>query len=337
MRSRARIASSAARPSLRHDEARQIGVLDAVAQVLEAQRRDGLVGAPERRIEQHVLAVLSEAPVRVDVPVAHHAVGIQRPVQAFERVPETEHARVGRRLRGRVARGTEARLGVVGEAPDRGSPPARRADGALQLALRRDVRLLLDGRGEGAVVAAREHGPDVHVVAALIVPQVAVVLSVRTDREAARALPPRNRHAARRDAPRRRTGREIGHSGRVRSAGLRRGELAAVDRTGLVPAPHERAIEPAVLAPERQHAIRQVGGPGRRGAGCLARARRSRSLRAERQPHRAERIPALGGHARRRGLRPPGTLGIAVGPRRPGAPIARGSGGSRRERRRGDP
>ena len=64
MRSRARIASSAARPSLGHDEARQIGVLDAVAQVLEAERRDGLVGAPERRIEQHVLAVLSEAPVR---------------------------------------------------------------------------------------------------------------------------------------------------------------------------------------------------------------------------------------------------------------------------------
>ena len=142
------------------------------------------------------------------------------------------------------------------------------------------------------------------------------------DREAAGALPPRNRHAARRDAARRRAGREIGHAGRVRSAGLRRGELAAVDGTGLVPAPHERAIEPAVLPPERQHADRRDTRSSSPGARADWPVREDgASLGAERQPHRREGIGGLGGHARGRGLRPARPVLVAIGPRRAGPPI----------------
>ncbi len=185
------------------DQAGEVGILDAVADVLETQGRHRLVGARERGIDEHVLTVLHEGLVRIERAVARHAVGVQRSVHALEGVPEPEHPRIRGGLGGRVPRRAAPRRGLVGEAPDRRAPCARDADRGPQLARGVDVRAVLDRRREGAVEAPREHGPDVDVVAAAVVPQELVARAVRRDREAAGALPPRDRHAPGTDALRR--------------------------------------------------------------------------------------------------------------------------------------
>ena len=267
--------------------------------------------------------MLGQAPVRIEAAVADHSVRIEGAVHALEGVPEAEHARVGGRLGGRVPGRSETGLRLVGEAPDRRSPRARRFDRRAQLPLDVDVRAVLDGCREGAVYAPREHGPDVDVVAALVVPQKAVVRPVRTHGEAARALPPRDRDAASGNALCRRARREIRHAGCVGRARLRRRVLTAVDRAGLVPAPHERAVEPAAIAPEREHLVGEVRRPGL-GRPCgLAGARGRRALRAERQPHRAEGVGALGRHARRGRPEPAAAVPVALRPRRAEAPVSR--------------
>ena len=193
------------------------------------------------------------------------------------------------------------------------------------------MRGALDRRREGAVEPPREHRPHVDVVAPAVVPEKAVVLAVRRDREAARALAPRDRDAPRRDAPRGSAGREIRHPRGVRGAGLRSGVLPAVDRAGLVPAPHERALEPAVRAPERQHVRAEIGRPGGRPACRLAGARGRRALRAERQPHRPEGVGTRGRHALGGGPEPARPVAVAVRPGRSVAPVARAQAVLRQE------
>ena len=91
-------------------------------------------------------------------------------------------------------------------------------------------------------------------------------------------------------------GRQVGNAGGVRRAGLRRHVPAIVGRPRLVPAPHERPVQPAVRLPEGKHLTGQVGRPGLRPARRLAGARERRVLRADRQAHRREREGALGRH-----------------------------------------
>ena len=83
------------------------------SRILEPEGRDRIVSAPERGIDQHVLAVQGEAPVGIDaVGVARHAVGVERPVRSLERVPETEHASVGDGLGGRIPGRSEVRAAL---------------------------------------------------------------------------------------------------------------------------------------------------------------------------------------------------------------------------------
>ena len=91
--------------------------------------------------------------------VGGDALAVERPGNSFERIPEQEHPRVGQRLGQRVARG-------AGDAVERVRPGA--LAGAPDLLDRRESA----ARGvELAVPASGKNGPDVDVVAVLVVPE----------------------------------------------------------------------------------------------------------------------------------------------------------------------